>query len=249
MFDFGNEFNSYWRSFIRLLYPANCVLCRIPLLLEELNICRECSRKIEHLKTPLCSKCARPLPPYGSQRSLCSTCRSEKPHFDHGFALVPYDDRVKQILLEVKFHKKLWLLQIFKNRLEHSSLSPKLSGYDLLVPVPLDWRRIRERGFNQSVVIAKMIRNLSSKNKLPILNVLKKKKRTPPQSKLRREERLANLENAFYTNASTKIRGKHVLLIDDIFTTGSTINECAKTLKQHGAERVDFFAIARAESR
>ncbi|MBI1977143.1 MAG: ComF family protein [Candidatus Omnitrophica bacterium] len=249
MFDFGKEFNSYWRSFIRLLYPASCVLCRTPLLIEESNICRECLQKIEHLKTPFCQKCARSLPPYGNYRSICSACRSEKPYFDHGFALVPYNEPVKQILHEVKFHKKLWLLQIFKNHLKNSLFSQELSHYDLLVPVPLDWWRIRERGFNQSMVIAEMVRNINSKNKLPVLNVLKKRKRTLPQSKLRREERLANLENAFCTDASPKIRGKHILLIDDIFTTGSTINECAKVLKQYGAEPVDFFTIARAESR
>jgi ComF family protein len=122
------------------------------------------------------------------------------------------------------------------------------SNYDFIVPIPLDSKRERERGFNQALTIAHMIKRIATRQSLTIKTVLKKKTNTPRQSQLGRSERLTNLSGAFRLNLFQEVRGKHVLLVDDIFTTGSTVNECAKLLKEKGADRVDFFAIARAQT-
>ncbi|MBI4358842.1 MAG: ComF family protein [Candidatus Omnitrophica bacterium] len=116
----------------------------------------------------------------------------------------------------------------------------------MIIPVPLDSRRARERGFNQALIIAKMLKRTDKKNTPPIVPLLRKVKKTLPQSQLRREERLNNLAGAFTIRKQRGIRGKQILLVDDIFTTGSTINECTKVLKEAGADRVDFFTIARS---
>ncbi len=118
----------------------------------------------------------------------------------------------------------------------------------MIIPIPLDSRRERERGFNQALIIAQMLSELNPKNAPQIRGVIAKKKRTLPQSQLKREERLSNLENAFFLKQKSVVQGKQVLLVDDIFTTGATINECARILKEDGAERVDFFTIARSQS-
>ena len=247
MLEFGTEFNYYWRSLVRILYPAYCALCRVSLVLEETHLCSPCSLKIEPLKAPTCLRCARALPPYGNHRSVYSQCRSERPYYDRGFALVPYQEPIKDILHQIKFQKKLWLLKIFSNPLQDFSAS-EIRNYDLIVPVPLDSRRKRERGFNQALLIAQMLKRINQKNTPEIRTIIKKKKRTPPQSQLRRQERLHNLGDAFSLKEKSFARGKQILLVDDVFTTGSTINECAKILKENGADRVDFFTLARAQS-
>lgn len=248
MVDFGKELDYYCRSLIRILYPANCIWCQIPLILDEMYLCTRCSKAIEPLKKPVCARCAHLLPPYGSRRSLCSACRSERPYYDRGFALVKYEDPTKVIFHQIKFQKKFWLLKIFSELLKDFSSSVELTGYDMVVPVPLDSARERERGFNQAFIIAQMLKRTRKEIALPIFKVLKKRKKTPPQSQLKRRERLVNLEGAFSIKKRGSLRGKYVLLVDDIFTTGSTMNECAKILKEGGAERVDFFAIARSSS-
>ncbi|MBI4394737.1 MAG: ComF family protein [Candidatus Omnitrophica bacterium] len=246
MLGFSDEFNCYWRSLLRILYPAACALCRIPLVLEETYLCRTCILKIEPLKDPKCIKCAHPLPPYGTYKSLCSACRSARPYYDRGFALVPYEEPVKSIFHQIKFGKKLWLLKIFTKILHRFSKSIDLKNYELIVPVPLDRSRRRERGFNQAYVIAQMLKRSAQTSSIQISELLRKR-RTLPQSQLRREERLSHLKGAFSLRKREGANGRQILLVDDIVTTGSTINECAKTLKENGAERVDFFAIARSE--
>jgi len=247
MFSFGKELNAYWQSVIRLVYPASCPVCRIPLLLNERYLCSHCTLKIKSIPDPKCIKCARPLPPYGPARTLCPACISKRPAYHRGFALVTYEPQVKTIFHEIKFQKKPWLLKVFSKLLSdfvHSSLT--LTHYDLVVPVPLDWRKARERGFNQAELIARMLEKTNSKSKIKVCQMIKKTKKTIPQSQLKRSERLNNLNRAFSIKRPGEINGKHILLVDDIFTTGSTVNECARLLKEHGAERVDFFTIARS---
>ena len=248
MFDYGTEFNNWWRSLVRILYPASCVLCKIPLLLDELHVCLLCRQKIQPLPRPLCLKCARPVPPY-DQHLTCSSCRSERPHYDRGFALVEYDEPTKSILHQIKFERKLWLFDIYVDLLKNS-FSSQFNDYEVIIPVPLDGGRERKRGFNQALMIAKMIKGIHPSEGPKIQKLIKKTKKTKPQSQLKRERRLTNLTGAFKlseTDASS-VAGKSVLLIDDIFTTGSTINECARILKEKGAERVDFFTLARSNS-
>ncbi len=246
MFSFSNEFHCYGRSLLRILYPAACILCRLPLLLEETYLCSLCAQKIKPIQAPKCIRCAHPLPPYGIYKSLCSSCRSERAYYHRGFALVPYEEPVKKVFHQIKFQKKIWLLKIFTEMLREVPNSIEFKNYDVMIPVPLDRKRRRERGFNQASVIAQMLKRSSRKNSIKVWDLLRKRN-TLPQSQLRREERLHHLKGAFSLKKRGSVRGKQVLLVDDIFTTGSTINECAKILKQDGAERVDFFAIARSE--
>ncbi len=247
MFDSGTEFNYWWRSLIRVLYPADCVLCRMPLLLDELHLCLLCRQKIQPLPKPLCLKCARPIPPYDGY-TTCSSCRSERPHYDRGFALVEYDEPTKSIFHQIKFEKKPWLFEIYGEMLQNSFSLSRFNDYEMIIPVPLDGMREQKRGFNQALMIAKMIKHINPSSGLLIRKLIKKIKKTKPQSQLRRNQRLTNLTGAFKLKESGEVSGKNILLIDDIVTTGSTVNECARILKENGAERVDFFTIARSNS-
>lgn len=239
------ELLDYWKSLVRLLYPPACLLCRIPLVLSENHLCRFCTKKITPLQSPVCIKCSRPLPPYGKKRAVCQDCRSRRPAYDRGFSLVGYSEPVKQIFHEIKYRNKPWLLGIFSSFLNEFAKHYSLSAYDMMVPVPLDPKHQWSREFNQALILCQMLKKLSKRSPLTIQRVMAKKKKTPPQSQLGRAERLTNLSDAFEIKKDS-VRGKNILLIDDIFTTGSTVHECAKTLKERGASRVDFLTVARA---
>ena len=245
MLALGKEFKLYVRTLARLLYPPACAICRIPLLIEENHVCNDCNDCIEAVHPPACVRCTQPLPPYGQNSSLCQSCKSTRPHYTQGFTLVLYQESTRTIFHQIKYGKKPWLLNIFSERLKGFASRLDMNHYDLFVPVPLDPKRERDRGFNQSKLIAQILKRYT-KSPICVESVLMKKKKTNPQSRLRRLERLDNLNNAFAVRNRKRLDGKRVLVVDDVFTTGSTVNECAKELKKAGAERVDFLAIGRA---
>ena len=163
---------------------------------------------------------------------------------DEGWALFRYEDPVKEVLHKVKFGKRRDLLQLFNADLARFlDRRRQLSSYDCLLPIPLDPRRRLEREFNQSGLLANQIHKIS---KIPLERKgLVKKRSTPPQSLLGQEARKLNLHHVFHAPHPASIRGKSVLLVDDIFTTGSSLEEAAKTLKASGASRVGYLALAR----
>jgi len=180
-------------------------------------------------------------------RSTCAPCRVHKPFYSRGFALVIYQKPTDKILHQIKFSRKPWLLAIFHDRLRDFASSPHMQTYDYLIPVPMDAGRQRERGFNQASIIARMISKWHP-DRVKVTDILKKKKHTLSQSQLTRLDRQRNLSGAFALKRNRAVTGKQILLIDDVFTTGSTLNECAKLLRSHGASRVDFLTIARGRA-
>ena len=240
----ARETHRYWIALARLIYPETCVFCKAILEIDERLACSSCLQKIPLLKPPLCKTCAMTLPPYGQTHSRCASCRRLTVYFDAGTALFCYRDEVKTLLHEVKFSKKPWYLKVLRPFFQNAKTPLPLASYDFLVPIPLDQERKREREFNQSDTIARLLgipRTLP-----PIRPLLAKVRQTEPQSVLDRSKRLTNLEGAFRLARGVSVSGKSILLVDDVVTTGATVNECAKCLKQHGANRVDFFSLARA---
>lgn len=240
----GLELLSYWRAFTRMFYPALCLLCQKNLEIDEKGLCSACLMTLPKLKKPLCSKCSMEIPPFAPSRSSrCPSCRNVKTYFNRGVSIFSYGETMKTLLHAVKFEKKPWYLKSLKTFLEQTRLPLPVEEYDLVVPVPLDPSRKGRREFNQSELIARLLL-LKSKASKPA-NVLKKVKKTAPQSSLDRKERLRNLEGAFRIRRRAPLKGKKVLLVDDIVTTTSTINECAKCFREAGALRIDFFSLVR----
>ncbi len=246
LFGWTQEIRNYWTAFVRIIYPALCLTCESSLEIDERYLCISCQLRIPHLKEPLCQKCAAECPPFAPSNFRCSCCRSIKSYYHRGTALFPYRDEVKTILHTVKFEKKPWHLKIFNEAIMKAALPLPITEYDLIVPVPADPKRKRERDFNPTYLIAKTIAQSSCAPRVKA--VLKKVKSTPPQSDLDRAKRLVNLKEAFRLSWRADIRNQKILLVDDIVTTSATINECAKCLKEAGANRVDFFALARTTS-
>lgn len=245
MFEINPEFKFYVRTFMRLIYPAQCTACRLPLFVHEKYLCDSCESKILNAPSPSCVKCAEFLPPYGSIQTVCTKCKSQNPRFDFGLSLSSYEEPVNQILHQIKYGQKPWLIQIFRKSFKTLAATISKRRYDFIVPVPIDSRRKQERGFNQAHVISQII---SEKviGKARVQNLLKKNKSTLPQSILSRANRLTNLQGAFSVRNQRAVKNKTILLVDDVVTTGSTLSECARVLKNCGAARVDFVTLARA---
>lgn len=209
---------------LRLLYPESCSGCRALLELNQRVLCSECSLALENRRVELESP-------------------SPAPFISRHWALYAYETPAKELLRDLKFHQKTWLLKAFEGAFENFARS--FAGKpDFIVPVPLHRSKLITREFNQSLLIAKI---LSKKLNVPVLQALQKPFSTPLQSSLARNEREINLRGAFKTAGAERFNKKTILLVDDIFTTGATAREAAETLKKAGAKRVELFTIARTE--
>jgi len=194
------------------------------------------------IKPPLCSVCGTPLGS-GSHGDKCDECGSNPPAFDYARSAAVYEGVIKDAIHHFKFNGKERLVEtlagLILNMLEKDGIMNK--GDLVLVPVPLSRARKRERGYNQSEILARYI---SERTAIPVdTSLLKKTRNARPQSELDRRERLVNLKGAFRAEGSS---GLNVLLIDDIYTTGSTVREAAYALKADGAASVVVATVARA---
>lgn len=155
-----------------------------------------------------------------------------------------YEDLIKKSLFGLKFFKQTWIGKVFGKLLAEYYATIDFEVVNLVIPVPLHWLRYYKRGYNQAEVIAT---SFCKNTGLPLgKHILRRCRHTRPQKELTDQERMQNLMNAFSINARQKkqIRGKKILLIDDIYTTGTTIDYCSKLLYENGAESVSFLTIA-----
>lgn len=218
-----------------LLFPPKCVLCHrfYPSL-----ICPNCLSEIKPFSGKTCSLCGVPLQGKGH---LCLQCTRNPPSFQKALFYGLYEGKLEEAILRFKFqdHPDLAspLGQLMVQRWRQSGIE-----VNLVTSVPLSLRSLRIRGYNQAELLAKVVANGLN---LPYRNLLKKKRETKEQSKLKREERLKNLIGAFQALSPESLLNEAVLLVDDVLTTGATASECAKTLLGMGASAVYVLTLAR----
>jgi ComF family protein len=226
---------------LNALYPSTCPSCsRRTDNLPFSPFCLSCWSLIERYSGAACSICADPLS--SSLSRTCAGCIKDPPPFSRAISFGIYDEVLATAIHALKFrrikrlHKPLGTL-LFQLEID-------LCGIDAIVPVPMSPRDLRARGFNQSLLLAKI---LASETKTPlIIDGLIKKKDTPQQIGLTAKERTANLRGAF--SAKKGFKGMTVLLVDDVMTTGATARACSKQLRKAGAGNVVVCALARAAS-
>ncbi len=240
----GEALLLYARALVRIVYPDSCPLCLKDLRLSEVRICESCRGNLRELKPPLCPLCARELPLFGRLR-ICRECRGEKHYVDQTWSLFSYNDPLRKLLHLIKFRRKYALLRIFECAVKNFAETKVANEFDYVVPVPLDRRKKWERGFNQASVLARFFKKPM---RCPVEESLEKKKVTFSQSLLTKQNRLMNLRQSFKVSCPRFVKNKKILLVDDIYTTGATVNECARTLKENGAASVSVFTLARAGS-
>ena len=222
-----------------LFYPSLCLLCGAAGD-QDRDLCADCAADLPHNRHP-CACCALPLPPGSPAGALCGTCSRKLPAFDRCYAALHYDANTGFLISGLKFHHKLNHARLLSQLLIDYLEQQRAALPDLILPVPLHRQRLRERGYNQALEIA---RPIGRHFRLPVEPRLCRRIRaTPAQTGLDRKTRRKNLRQAFQLIG--EVEGQTIALLDDVVTTGSTITELAKLLKRSGAARVDVWAIAR----
>jgi len=239
------SWNKVGKSLLNLVYPLKCEVCKKELgPFGEACLCSECRNSIELNPPPFCSKCGKSLSGSTPSEECCHNCKNISYHFRQCWIVGHYDGVLKDCIHSFKFKGRLRLLPIFTELLlGFTKLHIDVSAFDIIVPVPLHKAKARERTFNQAELLAK---NFSGRIGIPVyINNLIKAKHTPPQTKLSKKQRASNVSGVFKVVNPAVFKNKHLLLMDDVFTTGHTLNECAKILLEDGARSVTCLALAR----
>ncbi len=228
-------------------FPGQCQMCHGALNQQRQWVCEQCEEHLPYL-TSACMTCAEPLPTSGKQ-AQCGACLKHPPAIDRVYACFNYQYPINQWLPQFKFSRRFaladWFGEQFIRKLNHN-VETGLTSYSYngplqLIPVPLHNQRMRERGYNQALLFACY---LSKQLNLPInLNCVVRNKRTMAQSGLSLKERQRNIKQAF---TLTDEPPRQAILVDDVITTGSTLNELAAKLKSAGTEYVEAWVIAHA---
>ncbi len=218
--------------------PEVCPICMQRQ--KQLHICDACLAKALRQRSTYgqCKRCGS----FGVYSAACRNCREWPSYYVGNIAVWPYQSAYKQVITEFKYQNMPWLADALAQVMQ--PYLPK--NYDLLVPVPLHPNRIQERGYNQSELL---VRSLSRMSGMPWQNSLQRVRDTPHQTGLGRAERMQNLQNAFTCNKYATVAGKKIILIDDVFTTGTTLYTCAKVLHQCGAKEIISCTLASGQAR
>ena len=229
-----------------LVFPSFCHICREPLeAVGEKIVCGACLAKLEPRVGPICPRCGRFHPGSGGDHA-CARCLGQAPAFTMHRSCGVYGGTLKDVILLFKYRKYAPLSRPLA-RFADSCLSgdePLWESAELLVPVPLHPSRKRERGFNQARLLS---RDLGAIRGLDVLaGALVKTLNRPAQAGLRAVDRERNVRSAYAVRHADRVRGKTLILVDDVTTTGATVRECAKVLKKAGAREVRAITLAQA---
>ena len=228
------------------IYPPACIACRSLIALSDpqprdMLMCGKCQTLFEPITAPTCKKCGLPTE---SDVERCVSCFSKTLHFTSNRAMFLYDELMRDILHELKFrHKKQNAQSLGKLWAVHMTTFPTDTT---LVPLPLHPKKQKERGFNQAEILTQQLSarlGISSEN--AIVRVLD----TPPQSGLHPRQRIENVAGAFEIAKGITVTGKNYIIVDDIYTTGASLNECTRVLKNAGAENVSCMTLSIVEKK
>lgn len=226
------------RTAADLLFPRRCPVCGGVAMPKGRLICPACLKQLSFVSSPACMKCGKEI---GSrEQEDCADCIRRKKSFTRGFALLNYDSRAAVSMAAVKYHNKREYLDFYARaaalRFEKQF---RQAGIQVIVPVPVHASRLKTRGFNQAAVLAE---KLSAELGIPWEELLIRVKKTDPQKSLGSAERLKNLRGAFEAEQEAG-KWERVLLVDDIYTTGSTAEICSRALLKTGVKQVFVFAV------
>jgi ComF family protein len=232
-----NEINYIYLTLVYLTLGGELIILNKILDLLYPPVCGICGKG---KNTYLCKKCEIKL----KREAVFGIDEYQDKYFDKHYYIFRYDSFIRKIILDYKFNEKPFLYKSFINFFnKYQKKYLQIDFYDIIVPVPISKKRLKQRGYNQSYLIAKEISEIL--NIKIEKDILVKKENNIQQSTLNKEEREKNVQDVYEIKNKESIKDKKILLIDDIFTTGATVNECSKLLKSAGAEKIDIFTIAK----
>lgn len=216
--------NKKIQKILDIFYPQMCGICEKE---SRNSLCYECKKEIQ-------------------KEFKFTRIYSKNKNFLEQYYLFQYKNLIRNLILEMKFQKKSYIYKTIEYFLQNNKkYLEKLKKYDIIIVVPLSWKRRLRRGYNQSQLIAEIISNILQ---IKIENkILYKTKNIVPQSKLNKKERKENIKGAFKIKNIEEIMNKRILIIDDIYTTGSTLNECSKLLRKNGIKKENIGVLTLAK--
>jgi len=233
------------KSLAALCFPPRCLSCNTSLPGNtELLFCTACLAAIDFIRAPLCPICGRPFPDAVGSSHPCGNCLTNPPHFNTARAVAHYCGPLADAIHGFKYSGRTFGLATFA-LLARQLAPPPAMVADCILPVPLHPQRLRQRGFNQALLLARAL--FPDQQRLIDAELLVRSRWTEPQTTLSGEARRRNLNNAFAVTDPARIKGRNVLLVDDVFTTGSTVNECARCLRKAGSNAVHILTLARVK--
>ena len=228
---------------LSIFYPPHCALCGCDTLAGR-HLCEPCADKSVKIEAPFCRQCSQPFAGAIDGTFTCSNCEDRRFHFDCAVSRYRSTGVVRELVHRFKYDRCQYLRNPLAEWLAETLDDARITAhpFDYLVPVPLHSARQREREFNQAEVLASLVAERHGER---VLHALKRIRYTTTQTRLDREERMENLRDAFRIQHARRVAGSHLILVDDVFTTGSTVDECARVLKKAGAVSVRVITVAR----
>ena len=228
-----------------VFFPPQCLGCaKITMDFSDQVFCVECSKKIKFITGSLCPVCGISFPGSPAGNHLCGNCLEIRPYFSIARAVADYESLILEAIHQFKYSRNIATgdaLASFMAEFPFPDIDFK--KYNLIIPVPLHIKKLRERGFNQALILALAI---EKKYRIPVnFSLLKRRKFTLTQTGLDKKQREKNMRGAFTVKDNNLVKDKNIILIDDVYTTGATVNQCAKTLIKAGAKELAVLTLAR----
>ncbi len=237
------------RSLLNAVLPPLCLGCG-EIVAEPGRLCPTCWTGFDFVTPPLCACCGVPFADDPGPATLCAVCLLRRPRFRRARAALVYDDMTRKLVLPFKHGDRTDIARAFGGWMARAGLD-LVNDADLVVPVPLHWRRLLVRRYNQAALLARgVVREAVAMGARPprfVPDLLTRRRSTPTQAGLGARERRRNVREAFEVPARRRplVDGRTVLLVDDVFTTGATVEACARALQRNGARHVDVLTLAR----
>lgn len=224
------------------LFPEySCYVCGRELYVPKNHICELCAKSMMAITGNICKKCGMPIP---EGNNYCDTCKSREYAFDTARACYNYNESSGKIVMDLKYNKKKFVVPFMATemllKLDDFGVMP-----DIIIPVPISKRRRKERGFNQAELIADAMSDMTGGKIIVDSMLVEKTVDSIPQARLKGKERLDNLRGAFNLTTKKSLKGKNILIVDDVFTTGSTVNEVARVLRRLHPETINVLTFAK----
>lgn len=225
------------KKILKMLYPDTCVFCGE---ICESGICESCRQKVKEIQEPLCKKCGKPI--QSEEAEFCYDCQNTEFHYEQGRSLWLHEKPAANAIYAFKYKNRRVYGEVFaKEMAKKFQALVREWEIDLIIPVPIHKKRRRKRGYNQAEILAKELGRIWG---IPVdCSLVVRNKETAPQKELGQGNRKRNLRKAFSLTRSIS-EDRTILIVDDIYTTGSTINSMAQLLKKEGNEKIYFLTIS-----